>query len=55
MRFLAVIEEVPVIERILRHVEAWDPLPPMRAPPLEDDSPDHSQIPLTYHLVPDIA
>ena len=55
MRFLAVIEEAPVIERILRHVGAWDPFAPLRAPPDEEDWPDHSQIPLTYHPVPDIA
>ena len=55
MRFLAVIEEALVIERILRHVGAWDPTPPLRAPPIEEDWPDNSQIPLTYHAVPDIA
>jgi hypothetical protein len=37
MRFLAVIEEAPVIERILRHIGVWDPSPPLRAPPDEDD------------------
>jgi len=55
MRFLAVIEEEPVIERILRHVGAWGPTPPLRAPPEEADWPAKSQIPLTYHPVPDIA
>ena len=30
MRFLAVIEEAPVIERILRHVRVWNPTPPLR-------------------------
>lgn len=55
MRFLAVIEEAPVIERILRHIKVWDPSPPLRAPPDEEDWPDNSQIPLTYHPVPDIA
>ena len=55
MRFVAVIEEAPIIERILRHVGAWDPLPPMRSPPLEDDWPEQSQILLTYHPVSDIA
>ncbi len=55
MRFLAVIEEAPVIERILCHIGVWDPSPPLRAPPVEEDWPDNSQIPLTYHPVPDIA
>jgi len=54
MRFLAVIEDAPVIERILRHVGAWEPTPPLRAPP-EEAWPTGSQIPLTYHPVPDIA
>ena len=53
MRFLAVIEEDLVIEKILRHIKAWDPRPPLRAPP--NDWPENSQIPLTYHPVPDIA
>jgi hypothetical protein len=55
MRFLAVIEEAPVIERILRHIKAWNPRPPLRAPPVDDDWPENSQILLTYHPVPDIA
>ena len=54
MQFLAVIEEEPVIEKILRHIKAWNPQPPLRAPP-NDDWPENSQIPLTYHPVPDIA
>ena len=54
MRFLAVIEEQPVIEKILRHIKAWDPRPPLRAPH-DDDWPENSRIPLTYHPVPDIA
>ncbi len=37
MRFLAVIEEAPVIERILCHIGAWDPSPPLRAPPVEEE------------------
>jgi hypothetical protein len=39
MRFLAVIEEELVIERILRHIKAWNPRPPLRAPPLEEEWP----------------
>ena len=55
MRFVAVIEEAPVIERILRHVRAWDPTQPLRGPLVESDWPPQSQIPLTYHPVPDMA
>ena len=54
MRVIAVIEEAPVIERILPHVGVWEPTPPLRAPP-EKAWPTGSQIPLTYHPVPDIA
>lgn len=35
-----------MIERILRHVRVWGPTPPLRAPPVEDDWPNESQIPL---------
>lgn len=55
MRFLAVIEQAPVIEWILRHVGMWEPTPPLRAPPEEGEWPTQSQIPLTYHPVPGIA
>ncbi len=48
-------EEAPVIERILQHVEAWDPFPLLRASLDEGDWPDYCQIPLPYHPVPDIA
>ena len=41
MRFLAVIEETPVIERILRHVGVWNPTPPLRALPVEENWPDN--------------
>lgn len=54
MRFLAGIEEAPVIERILCHVGGWVPSQPLRGPPREA-WPIGSQIPLTYHSVPDIA
>jgi hypothetical protein len=55
MRFPAVIEEAPVIEWILRHLKVWDPSSPLRAPPDENDWPDSSQNPLTYHPILDIA
>ena len=56
MRFLAVIEEAPVVEKILRHIGAWDPVPlPTGPPPGDEDWPEGSQIPITYGPVPDIA
>ena len=54
MRYMAVIENEPVIEIILRPIKVWNPRPPLRAPP-DDDWPESSQIPLTYHPVADIA
>ncbi len=53
--FLAVIEEPPVIERILDQIGEWCPSPPPRAPPAEQEWPKGYQIPLSYHPVPDIA
>ncbi|MDP7568702.1 MAG: hypothetical protein QF677_02255 [Arenicellales bacterium] len=55
MRFLAVIEDAPVIERILGQIREWGPFPPPRAPPAEQEWPKGCQIPLSYHRVPDIA
>jgi hypothetical protein len=55
MRLIALIEQAPVIEQILRHIGAWDPHPPMRAPPEEADWPQGAQIPLTHEPLPPIA
>ncbi len=56
MRFLAVIEEAPPIEKIRRHIDAWDPVPPATGlPDDEHDWPEGSQIPITYGPGPDIA
>ncbi len=55
MRVIALIEQAPVIERILSHLGLWDPRPPSQAPPADGDWPQNSQIPLTYHPLPDIA
>jgi hypothetical protein len=56
MRVMALIEDPPIIEKILRHLRLWDPRPPGPAPPSEDlDWPDNCQIPLTYAPLPDIA
>lgn len=55
MHLLVVIEEAPVIKWILRYVETQDVTLPLRAPSVEEDRLDYSQIPLTYHLASDIA
>jgi len=58
MSFLSVIEvieEPPVVERILRHLGLWDPRPPSQGPPEDDHWPVNSQIPLTYAPLPAIA
>jgi len=55
IRFLAVIEETPVIERIPCHIGTWGPSPAVWVPPNKDEWSDQSQIPLTYHPVPDVA
>ena len=48
MRLIAVIEQSPVIERILRHIGVWDEHPPLREPPDSGYWPPGSQIPITY-------
>ena len=55
MRVMAVIEEAPVVERLLRHPGCWNPRPPGEAPPGEDAWPINGQIALTYCPLPDIA
>jgi hypothetical protein len=55
MRHLAVIEDSVVIKRILCHLGAVDLFPPLRASPVGQEWPAYSQIPLSYHLVPDIV
>jgi len=56
MRFFAVIEDAPVIERILDQIGEWGPSPLPRAPPTEQEWPKGCQIPhISYHRVPDIA
>ena len=56
MRLMALIEDSPVIEKILKHLNRWDSCPPSQAPPTEDGHwPHHSQIPLTYAPLPDIT
>ena len=52
MRLMALIEDPPDIEKILKHLHLWNPCPPSQAPPMEDLG---WPIPLTYAPLPDIA
>ena len=53
---IALIDDVGVIERILKHLSVWDPQPETRSPAGPDPPwPKGETIPLTYHPVPDIA
>jgi hypothetical protein len=56
LRIIALIDDGDVIERILRHLDRWDPAPETITsagpdPPLAETE----TLPLTYHPVPDIA
>jgi len=55
MRFLSVIGEPAVIERILRDLKPRDLRLPSQPPPDDDDWPVNGQIPLTYEPLPAIA
>ena len=56
MRIIALIDDVGVIERILKHLSVWDPQPETRSAAGPDPPwPKGETIPLTYHPVPDIA
>ncbi len=55
MRIVAIIEQAPVIERILRHIGVWKPNPLSRGPPQPERWPKGWQIPLTYEPMPPIA
>lgn len=56
MRVIALIDEPQAVRRILEHLERWAPLPAQSGPPAPDpDWPPGATIPLTYHLIPDIA
>ena len=56
MQLMALIEDEPIIEKILKYLHLWEPRPPSQAPPTEDnDRPSIIQIPLTYVLIPDIT
>ncbi len=56
LRIIALIDDGDVIERILRHLNAWDPTPeaPVSSGP-DPPVPESETLPLTYHPIPDIA
>ncbi len=56
MRVIALIEDPAVIRAILTHLGLCKPEAPERAPPVPAQAwPLHSNLPFTYHPVPDIA
>ena len=56
MRVIALIDDPPVIRRLLEHLGCWAPEPSERGPPASGPEwPVNAVIPLTYHPVPDIA
>ncbi len=56
MRILALINDPPVVRRILEHLELWQPQATQRSPPVPLEAwPLNSVLPMTYHPVPDIA
>jgi hypothetical protein len=56
MRVIALIEDATVVRAILTHLGLSRPGAPERAPPQPPRAwPVHSNLPLTYHPLPDIA
>ncbi|MGB8432791.1 MAG: hypothetical protein WCE38_00830 [Burkholderiales bacterium] len=56
MRSIALIDDPPVVRHILEHLGLWAPETSERSPPLAPQTwPPGAVIPLTDHLVPDIA
>ena len=56
MRILALIDDPPVVRRILKHLGLWQPQAMERSPPVPPEAwPLNTVLPLTYHPVPDIA
>ena len=56
MRIIALIDEPPVVRRILEHLGLWQPQATERSPPVASEAwPVNSDLPMTYHPVPDIA
>ncbi len=56
MRVIALIDDPPVVRRILDHLGRWAPEAMERSPPVPPEAwPANTVLPLTYHPVPDIA
>ena len=56
MRIIALINDPPVVRRILEHLGLWQPEAMERSPPVPSEAwPLNSVLPMTYHAVPDIA
>ena len=56
MRIIALIHDPPVVRRILEHLRLWQPEATERSPPVPSEAwPLNSDLPITYHAVPDIA
>ncbi len=56
MHIIALIDDADVIERILKHLNVWDPLPEANSPAGPDPPWPHGETPpLTYHPMRDIA
>jgi hypothetical protein len=56
MRIIALINEVDVVERILKHLKVWEPQPDTLTPAGPDPpSPQGVTLSLTYHPVPVVA
>ncbi len=56
MRVIALIDDPPVVRRILEHLGRWAPEAMERSPPVPPEAwPANTVLPLTYHPVPDIA
>lgn len=56
MRVIAPIEDPGVVRAILTHLRLWQPEAPERAPPAPARVwPEHTNLPLTDHAVPDSA
>ncbi len=56
MRIIALLNDPPVVRRILEHLGLWQPQATERSPPVPPEAwPLNSVLPMTYHPVPDIA
>ena len=56
MRVIALIDDAGVLERILKHLDAWDPQPDTLTPAGPDPPLSRGEtIPLTDHPLPDSA